>query len=480
MAFEDGRADMKEWKLTHGRQPEDVFTLDLLEGHIPEDEAPAGTEFDISAENSAPVDFQEHPRGTWENECEDTGAFIVALHKAVRTLESTPVPFQDLYIRAIQEALAQHRKMLKELGSNKYNTHRWRKSGFQVSAKELRKFGNYCSIAAAKETAPIQFKVRRGGSYYMADGRDQVRVGMFVPGVGSIEAYSHTKSDLRIEYFPYLTTFFLDSYVDMVTYEYAPESLWDKTYCADKLAMSDTKIATVKTFKFKGKEYINTGGCGSRDFTQCNGWEIRELEKWNGPTYNYRSHIQAYDDGRVERGDHRGLVVHVKRKPYVLVSPVWFYDDRRSEREAKKTSQEIDLTPIEYESEELLDKWGHARVVVRLLPSWDANKGIWTVGWFCFVGTAVDEWVPGMGVAPNWPWYRTDVQPSSTAYATACGSAARAVKIVIEQMLSYVDPECAQAARRIEERLEEQARRWFLREDTGRPDTTPKNEEGNA
>lgn len=117
--------------------------------------------------------------------------------------------------------------------------------------------------------------------------------------------------------------------------------------------------------------------------------------------------------------------------------------------------------PVLYESADALDKWGYARVVVRLIPKWSEATGLWTVGWFCRVDRAVDEWVPGASIAANWPWYRTDHQPTSRHFAIACAIAARAVKIVIEQMLAHVGPDIAGPARDIEGLLETQVRCWL-------------------
>lgn len=127
-----------------------------------------------------------------------------------------------------------------------------------------------------------------------------------------------------------------------------------------------------------------------------------------------------------------------------------------------------ELGPIvAYESKDFCDQYGNPRIVVRLVPKWDDKAGLWTVGWFCNVENAVDEWFPGAGTPANYPWYRTQDQPAAKQLAVACATAARAVKFVLLQMLAYTDSaEVGTNTRRIEAQLEDQARRWFLGEDT--------------
>jgi len=118
--------------------------------------------------------------------------------------------------------------------------------------------------------------------------------------------------------------------------------------------------------------------------------------------------------------------------------------------------------PVIYESHDTCNKWGFPRVVVRLLPQWSDTSGYWTVGWFCNVDHAVDEWMPGTVPASGWPWYRTTQQPFSNSYALACALAGRAAKIVLAQMEAYAECDAAKRAiSQVQERIEAQAVRWL-------------------
>ena len=111
-----------------------------------------------------------------------------------------------------------------------------------------------------------------------------------------------------------------------------------------------------------------------------------------------------------------------------------------------------------------VDKWQHHRVNARLVPAWSAAQG-WQIGWFAQVDKCMDEWHPGAPTKhlqiANYPWYRLDELPSSNRFAIAAGSAARALKIVLEQMLGYVEPELHAEVHAMQEQIERQARDWL-------------------
>lgn len=113
----------------------------------------------------------------------------------------------------------------------------------------------------------------------------------------------------------------------------------------------------------------------------------------------------------------------------------------------------------------LLDKWGHSRIEFRLISKWDEVQG-WVCGWLVRLDGALDEWHPS---APNeykrhssYPWYRLDEMPQSGHFNIAAASAARAGKIVLEQMLVYAnDAACVEEARSISSQVEKQAMAWL-------------------
>lgn len=136
------------------------------------------------------------------------------------------------------------------------------------------------------------------------------------------------------------------------------------------------------------------------------------------------------------------------------------------------TAQTMDLFPEtqgQILSEEWLsdgkDAWGYPLVTVRLLPKWDEKKGIWYVGWLVHAGKALDEWHPNNPDAykliSGYPWYRLETLPASGERNVALAMAGRAAKIVLAQMLPYIDPALHAEVTRIQESVEVQARTWL-------------------
>lgn len=112
----------------------------------------------------------------------------------------------------------------------------------------------------------------------------------------------------------------------------------------------------------------------------------------------------------------------------------------------------------------MLDRWGAPLIVTRLVPAWSPAHG-WQVGWYAQVDKCVDEWHPNAATKhlqlANYPWYRLDELPSSRSFAIAAGTAARAMKIVIEQMLSYVDQALHDEVHQVQDAIERQAQAWL-------------------
>jgi len=126
----------------------------------------------------------------------------------------------------------------------------------------------------------------------------------------------------------------------------------------------------------------------------------------------------------------------------------------------------IDKPALHEWSGRSVNKYGSPRVHVRILAIWHQHHG-WMAGWFAQVDKALDEWHPSN---PNawrahpgpYPWYRLDELPRSRQHDIAAGNAARAVKIVLEQMKAYAEDEAAtQDTQQLQDDIERQARAWL-------------------
>jgi hypothetical protein len=115
-------------------------------------------------------------------------------------------------------------------------------------------------------------------------------------------------------------------------------------------------------------------------------------------------------------------------------------------------------------SGQMLDKWGSPRITVRLLPLWEEGTG-WICGWFVLIDRALDEWHPEAPDAwrshAHYPWHRTDEMPRAKTLEVALGQAARGARMVMEQMLGYVEQDVVPDARQVSAAIEERARQWL-------------------
>lgn len=122
-----------------------------------------------------------------------------------------------------------------------------------------------------------------------------------------------------------------------------------------------------------------------------------------------------------------------------------------------------DMKPVEWNGS-MLDKYGHPRATVRLIPVWHQHQG-WVVGWFAMLDKALDEWHPANPNAwrqlATYPWHRLDEMPRSRSYAVACGQAARGVRLVVAQLQNYCGQDLLPDVVQLQDQIEDQARAWL-------------------
>lgn len=289
------------------KQEEDVYTRDLVE----EFEACGGN----PSQHTTKPTFVA-PDGTWKDDTPSDAELLDALEKTATAAARDGLPFRR-YFQLAAESLKAKLQSADRRGL-------WRRElgMLPVSQGEIGSFANACMAALAFDSPMIRVKMRRK--------RDDVQVGVYVPGVGSLIARAYGKRPASLEFSPGMESFFLPSYRDGMPCRYVPEAVWDGKIGAQALCESGAKTPTLKPFTVDGTLYITTGGMFSGELAECDAWAVIPLEEWAGETYNYDEVRAHWDAGSLERGDKRGLVVNVRRKPVVLTSFANFYDDRRS------------------------------------------------------------------------------------------------------------------------------------------------------
>jgi hypothetical protein len=203
----------------------------------------------------------------------------------------------------------------------------------------------------------VEYKVRTRPSSW--SNEMDVTVAIHARGIGSVrigrywgkDGTWHSMGFTHIERDP----LFLEGYRDGAAHAYCSEAVWAPAYSAQLIAEAHKKIPSVRTFKFGGREYVNTGARHCGDYSACSAWAITPVEDWTGDTFSYAELTQAWDRGAAERGDERGLLVRVRGQLCVLESYMTVYDDQPRQILAVQSDQDADVDEDELDDEGLDD-----------------------------------------------------------------------------------------------------------------------------
>ncbi len=274
--------------------------------------------FDFGGSAAPSASFVEDVAGTWIDPSFTTAEYVAMFATADAELLRIVGPGRALFALGIEAAKAEHDKMLAR-GCAPAGAYRLWRSTFRPSPEQLFAFFEHCNTHAGTTYHGIEYKAR--------DDKRIFTAAMFVENIGTVIAH-HWKDvgGIGVDFRPFRVPFFLDSYHDNMPTIEAPYHLWGTSYCADKLANSNDDIASVPAFTIQGRMYLNTGGMGSGEYRECDGWALCPKSDWTGPTYSYRTQCRAWDEGRKERGDKRGLVVRVQGQLCVCESPALIFD----------------------------------------------------------------------------------------------------------------------------------------------------------
>lgn len=279
--------------------------------------------FDFFGGNDEP-DFKEDPAGTWNESAPrlTTEEHNARLEAAGVALTMLPPLLQAMYVHGIKRMRDDQACMLRR--GPRDDAYGLMARGFQLEAATMGQFLALCRGSLSGDG--VEYKTR--------NEHRQMTAGIYVEGVGSLVLHIWRKADgdqHSVSYSLHRCTFFRRGYDDDRTEFEVPAGVWAKAYCADKLAYSGDGIASVPTFTYAGREWVNTGGLSSGTYRNCNAWSIRPQEDWNGPTYTYTELIRAMDEGRIERGEHRGHLIRVRGKVCVMDAPGLFFDENVTE-----------------------------------------------------------------------------------------------------------------------------------------------------
>jgi hypothetical protein len=266
------------------------------------------------------VQSHEYPPGTWEKHWGRYGEVLAArlsrLAEAARRVAAVPEGLRPLFEAAITDAT----RAAKGKGYSR---------GRDFAEIEERNLTT--ALFALGEISGVEMKER--GTPYLSREK-----GFFVEGVGSLIARCQSFRPAFYGFFPTeRAPFFLPSYRDSVPAFPLSENVWASAYSAVALAESEGKPAPVRVFTFRGRQYVTLSCCHFGGHSWGGAWTFCRIEDWKGKTYTRGELVKAWSEGRIERGDDRGLVVSVNRQRCVLDGMVMFFDEKRGDINGKAT-----------------------------------------------------------------------------------------------------------------------------------------------
>lgn len=181
------------------------------------------------------------------------------------------------------------------------------------------------AIRAAIDRAPVGCEVKRRSTTLRQSWV------LFVPAVGTVSLSTWGEQNRAIDYVPWRDRAELaPSYTDGAAVYECPASAWRPAYSAQVIAEAREDVASVPVFVFGGRSYVIKGSVSSpaHGLEEASAFALVPLSEWPGVRLTYRSLVSAYDEGRLERGDARGLVVRVRGELCVLASFAVFRDSQ--------------------------------------------------------------------------------------------------------------------------------------------------------
>lgn len=192
----------------------------------------------------------------------------------------------------------------------------------RVDAPEttMREFIAYCENMKDAKMPNLTFKIRRN--------HQMESYGLYIRDVGSVVVRLWPAvNSIGMSFVPYRDTYFQPSYRDNKPAFYVPYAEWREAYSADKISMSGDKAAAVKVFQVNGRLYTIDSIFSKGKSYQGEALSFRPLRDWSGKTYTYHEQCEAWNEGVLERGDRRGLLISVRGYTCVVDGEIDVYDD---------------------------------------------------------------------------------------------------------------------------------------------------------
>lgn len=278
------------------------------------DERQAGFAFDDPTE----PEFAEDAPGTWLDPEMSAEAFRIYLRDAKAQLAQHGGLLHELFSHALKLASAALLEFDETIEAGKLSfTLPW--IDVEPDADQWAAFVAGCINQAWP-----------GAEYRVRKHARNITAALHMPGIGSLRGNQWDGGRAVIDFTAGRDPELLPSYQDEPARHCLPAALWSPCYAGQRLAENSDSPAAVNAVTHQGRQYVITSCLYHGSKSTGHAWAISALEDWHGPTYSYRSQCQAWDDGRKERGDCRGLIVKINGQRCVLAAYAEFYDKHDS------------------------------------------------------------------------------------------------------------------------------------------------------
>ena len=255
--------------------------------------------------------YRELPAGAWFLPCFTALEYEARLERARKYLPSVMWPAREIYKHGLEAATESFDRAL-DNGQARDAAREWPRLSLQVESTQRTEFVDHCiSMVDGEWDSPgLEFKV--------SSHKHLTRVGMYCCETGSVVVTTWADGLIGVDFAIGRDPFFLPSFREGQRVIHAPH--FGQETCdgdGDFVGLRDG-VTDVPVFTVEGRDYVADGGRAHHDCKRIQAWSFCLPEEWRGPMYSEAGQSKAWDEGRTERGDWRGLVVRVRGQAVVL------------------------------------------------------------------------------------------------------------------------------------------------------------------
>lgn len=260
--------------------------------------------------------FREWAAGSWHAPCFTAKEYEARLERARRHLPSLMGPAMEIYRRGIEAASEGFNRALQGDGMRLDLPRESPKLTLQVDATQRTVFVDHCvfMVDGGWDSPGLEFKV--------SVRQHVTRVGMTCCETGSTVVSTWADGLIGVDYSVGRDPFFFPSFREGQRIIHTPHFEQGPRDCDGGMAGMRDGVTDVPVFPIDGRNDVIVEGTNAHDGQRIQAWSFSLLHEWQGPRYTFADQAKAWQTGRTEHGDRRGLVVKVRGQAVVLDAAV--------------------------------------------------------------------------------------------------------------------------------------------------------------